>query len=323
MGLGHLAVGLAAQYIAPKLDQEQSNPSLAASITLAASKQTYYTIRFLVDRERVLDAYRAYGYFRWLDDRLDQSGMEKPDRLVFVERQRTLIDRCYRGEWPRRLTNEEAMLVQLVQGDQEKNSGLRSYLCNMMAVMAFDAERRGRLISKAELTEYTRHLAVAVTEALHYFIGHGCKSPQGEARYLAVTAAHITHMLRDTLEDAQAGYFNIPREVIESYGIGPHEVWSNPYRKWVQSRVEQARACFKVGRDYLAQVENPRCRMAGYAYITCFDRVLDAIEQDGYRLRSEYPECESWAAGPRMIGAALSRTFNRRLENKPYALPTR
>ena len=46
-------------------------PSLASSITKAASKQTYYTIRFLVDRERVDDAYRAYGYFRWVDDVLD------------------------------------------------------------------------------------------------------------------------------------------------------------------------------------------------------------------------------------------------------------
>ena len=45
--------------------------SIASSITKAASKQTYYTIRFLVDRERVDDAYRAYGYFRWVDDTLD------------------------------------------------------------------------------------------------------------------------------------------------------------------------------------------------------------------------------------------------------------
>ena len=138
----------------PKLDQGRPSSSLAASITNAASKQTYYTIRFLVDHERVPDAYRTYGYFRWLDDRLDQSGMEKPDRLVLVERQGTLLDRCYRGEWPRRLSDEEAMLVELVQGDREKNSGLHAYLRNMMAVMAFDAERRGRLISKAELDRF-------------------------------------------------------------------------------------------------------------------------------------------------------------------------
>ena len=52
---------------------ERINPDLglAASITKVASKQTYYTIRFLVDRERVADAYRAYAYFRWVDDSLD------------------------------------------------------------------------------------------------------------------------------------------------------------------------------------------------------------------------------------------------------------
>jgi hypothetical protein len=45
--------------------------NLASSITKVASKQTYNTIRFLADRERVDDAYRMYGYFCWMDDILD------------------------------------------------------------------------------------------------------------------------------------------------------------------------------------------------------------------------------------------------------------
>ncbi len=99
------------------------------------------------------------------------------------------------------------MLMELIRSEREERSGLRSYVHNMMAVMAFDAERRGRLISVDELKEYTRHLATAVTEAMHYFIGYGCKSPQDQTRYLAVSAAHITHMFRDTLDDIEAGYF--------------------------------------------------------------------------------------------------------------------
>ena len=88
----------------------------------------------------------------------------------------------------------------------------------MMAVMAFDADRRGRLISQAELNEYTHWLAVAVTEAMHYFIGHDCASPLGPTRYLAVTGAHITHMLRDALEDVEAGYYNLPAELVGRAG---------------------------------------------------------------------------------------------------------
>ena len=42
----------------------ESRDTLAESITWAASKQTYLTIRYLVDRDRVADAYRTYAYFR-------------------------------------------------------------------------------------------------------------------------------------------------------------------------------------------------------------------------------------------------------------------
>ncbi|MCI0393687.1 MAG: squalene/phytoene synthase family protein [Chloroflexi bacterium] len=253
-------------------------------MTRAASRQTDTIIRFLVDRDRVAGAYRAYAYFRWVDDRIDQGDGERPARLAFINRQRALLEGCYRGERPAGLTAEERLLVELVESDQEKNSGLQAYIGNMMKVMEFDARRRGRLISEAELVAYSRWLATAVTEALHYFIGHDGVTPQGETRYLAVTAAHITHMLRDTLEDVAAGYFNVPREFLESYGISPDDVDSAAYRAWVESRVRQARAYFKTGKEYLAQVESLRCRLAGYSYVARFERVLDGIEKGGYRL---------------------------------------
>lgn len=204
------------------------------------------------------------------------------------------------------------MLVDLIRGDQDKNSGLQSYIRNMLAVMSFDAQRRGHLISQEELAGYTRYLATAVTEALHYFIGQRCQSPQGEARYLAATAAHIAHMLRDTLEDVQAGYFNIPREVIELQGIDPSDVWSDAYRHWVMGRVRLAQAYFKAGRDYLAQVENLRCRMAGLAYIARFEEVLGTIERDHYRLRSNYPESGGLRAGLRTSWSVLLLAFTHR-----------
>jgi len=279
---------------------KKSSQTLAASITRAASKQTYYTVRFLVDRERIPDAYRAYGYFRWLDDQLDQPESRELKRIAFVERQKDLMERLYRGETPRGLSDEERLLAELIQNDREKNSGLQSYIRNMMAVMVFDACRRGRLISQKELGEYVRWLATAVTEALHYFIGHDGSSPHNQARYLAASGAHITHMLRDMLDDIPAGYINMPREFLESQGAAASDVDSPACQKWVCSQVDMARACFKAGKDYLAQVENLRCRLAGYAYIARFEVVLDAIESNSYRLRADYPECRHGLAGLRM-----------------------
>jgi phytoene/squalene synthetase len=293
---------------------------LAAAITRAASKQTFYTIRFLVDKERVADAYRAYAYFRWVDDTLDSGSLSGGERGTFLTRQQLLLEKCYRGEAIQNAFPEEQMLVDLVGKDLEKNSGLQSYLRNMMCVMEFDAKRRGQLISQTELNEYTRWLATAVTEAMHYFIGHCCHSPQDETRYLAVTAAHITHMLRDTFDDVQAGYYNIPREVLEANHIQPEDIHHKSYRAWVQSRVQLARRYFKTGRHYLSRVENPRCRLAGFAYTARFEWLLDTMEKEDYILRPMYAECHSPGTGLRMGISTLSGLIQVR-ERKPLPQP--
>ncbi|HLO15540.1 MAG TPA: squalene/phytoene synthase family protein [Anaerolineales bacterium] len=275
----------------------------ASAITKAASKQTYYTIRFLVDRARVDDAYRAYAYFRWVDDTLDAESIPDPERIAFLKRQAWLLEKCYRNDAPRDVTIQEKMLVELVQHDQEMNSGLQIYLRNMMQVMEFDAKRRGRLISQAELNEYTCWLATAVMECIHYFIGQDDYAPRDESRYLAVCAAHITHMLRDTFDDAQIGYYNIPREVLEVNDVGPQDVQDAAYRTWVKSRVQLARDYFKAGKGYFARVQNLRCRLACFAYIARFEWLLDTIEQENYFLRPKYSEQRSIGTG---LGMGLS-----------------
>lgn len=283
---------------------------IAPTITRNASKQTYYTIRYLVDKDRVADAYRAYAYFRWVDDSLDAGSASSVERGAFIERQKSILEKCYRGESPRDADIHEKMLVELVINDHEKNSGLQCYLRNMIGVMAFDATRRGRLISQTELNEYTHLLASAVTEAMHYFIGHCCYSPRDDTRYLAVTAAHITHMLRDTFDDVQAGYYNIPLEVLDANHISPFDVQSDAYRVWVKNRVQLAKNYFETGRDYLSRVQNPRCRLAGFAYSARFEWLLDTFEREGYLLRPQYDERRSFGTGLRMALSSLSALVN-------------
>ena len=284
--------------------------SLASSITKAASKQTYYTIRFLVDRELVDDAYRAYGYFRWVDDVLDADSGSPAERRVFLERQKYLLESCYRGVLPRDVDLQENILVELIEHDREKHSGLQAYLRNMMLVMDFDVRRRGGLISQIELSEYTHWLAIAVTEAMHYFIGHGDSTPRDETRYLAVSAAHIIHMLRDTHDDTQAGYFNIPREMLEANAIGPQEVEHPAYRAWVKGRLQLAHHYFEAGKSYFARIPSLRHRLAGLAYIARFEWLLATIEREGCSLRPQYDERKSVGTGVRMVWLTLSSLIN-------------
>ncbi len=64
----------------------------------------------------------------------------------------------------------------------------------MMRVMDFDLQRRGRLVTEGELSEYTKWLAIAVTEAMHHFIGNGAGAPNDpDAIHGCVRRAHPPH----------------------------------------------------------------------------------------------------------------------------------
>jgi len=274
-------------------------------MTRAASVQTYYTIRYLADRDRVDDACRAYAYFRWVDDRIDEGGDSTAERAAFLRRQQVLLDAGYRGRMPDDLCTEERLLAELVVGDVESDSGLRAYLDNMMAVMAFDLERRGRLISAAELERYTDLLATAVSEALFHFIGHDTPPPL-EGRATAVRGAHVIHMLRDLIEDCVGGYYNVPAELLAAHGIGVGDYDHPVLRAWVAERVALARDCFHEGRAFITRVPSVRCRLAGRAYIARFEYVAGLIERDGYRLRAAYPERKSARAALWMGGRTIT-----------------
>jgi len=282
-----------------------SDWKMAARITWDASHQTYYTVRFLVDRPRKPCAYEAYAYFRWLDDHLDDQVLSASERLAFIGRQKLLLEKLYHGEKPASTTAEENLLVELIQCDTDHNSGLRTYIRSMMEVMAFDARRRGSLISHRQLSNYTRLLATAVTEALHYFIGHDTPDLYDGKRYYCAAAAHITHMLRDSMEDVCAGYINIPSNYLHRHSLEPQDIENTSFRNWVRNRVELARRYFQLGKEHLSQVPNLRCRIAGYAYTTRFEQVLDRIESDGFLLRPDYED----QCGPRDLTLVSTRAL--------------
>jgi phytoene/squalene synthetase len=262
--------------------------NLARSITWASSKQSYLTARLLADRDLVDDCLRAYAFFRWADDRIDICLSGKEECIAFIERQKNLINSLYHGRHPNDLLPEEAMLADLIAHDRTPDSGLHSFILNFMSVIEFDAYRKGSIASRHELATYTTSLATAVMDGLQYFIGNKHTYPRTHNRHLAVTGAHITHMLRDTLEDLSTGLVNIPAEDMEAYGIDLEDLDSKQMRSWVHDQVELARFCFQEGKTYIDTLEVLRCKLAGVWYCARFEWILNAIERDGYRLRAEY-----------------------------------
>lgn len=268
----------------------ETTATLAKSITRMGSKQTYYTGFLMVDRNLVSDFYRAYAYFRWSDDMIDASSLSSGDRIDFIKRQRDLINRLYNHDPPNDLTTEEEILADLIYSDKGEKSGLQSFIRNMFAIIEFDSYRKDRLISENELTWYTSTLATSVTDGLQYFVGNGSLIPASDTRYSAALGAHITHLLRDMVQDTQDGFINVPREYLEAHNINPHEVSSAPFKDWVRKRVELARSYFLEGKQYLDGLGVLRTKIVGYWYCARFESVLNTIESDHYILRAHYIE---------------------------------
>jgi phytoene/squalene synthetase len=264
--------------------------ALAQSITRHSSTQTYYTARMMVDRDKMYDFFRAYAYFRWADDFIDVHSKSDEERISFIERQRAIIDGLYRQEEFTDLMIEESMVAELIENDRQDASGLQSFIRNMLAIVEFDAYRRGRLISNAELDWYTNRLGRSVTDGILYFVGNGHPYSSGDSKYLAATAAHITHLLRDMVRDTADGFINIPQEYLELHGIRPDDVNSPAYREWVRDRVHDARTYFSGGKTYLDELEVLRAKVVGHWYCARFEAVLDTIERDDYLLRDTYNE---------------------------------
>lgn len=301
---------------------KKSMATLARAITWSGSKQAYYTARLMVDRDLRDDFFRAYAYFRWADDMVDSPNIGAPSsrsdeqRIAFVRRQCRLGDLLYRGEQPDELTPEEELVAQLIAHDAGENNGLESFIRNMLAVIEFDAYRKGKLVSQQELTWYSQRVAQSVTDGIQYFIGNSHLYSDGDGRYAAAIGAHITHLLRDTKHDTADGFINIPREYLKAIDIGPGDVDSPPYRAWVRERVEQARQHFEEGRRYLDRLRILRCKIVGHWYCARFERVLETIEQDEYYLRSEYEERRILASWLRIFWLGVTVTFRHCLDRQ-------
>ena len=256
-----------------------SSLALARWTTRAGSLHSYLIIRWLVDPDLADDAYRAYAYFRWIDDRLDSPEAGPGERMSLLHRQTELLDEIRRGRPRLPQSPAEEWLMEIVRRDRPAHPGLRSYLDYMLAVMHFDADRRGRTIRSEELAWYSGCLSQAVMDGLSYFVGHRLPYPSGPARLLAATGAHIVHMLRDAEEDVAVGYYNVPLEYLTAHRMNPDDVSSPAYREWTRQRAALARQCFLLGKAYIDALGSLRVRLAGHAYCARFERRLGQIER--------------------------------------------
>jgi len=284
-----------------------STTNLAKQITRKGSLQSYYTIKLLCDSGLSDDCFKAYAYFRWVDDMVDDILKSRTKCLSFINRQGKLIKSCYSNTPLSTHEPQEEILVSLINSPTGRGPRLKSFIHNFYQIIKFDVQRKGRLITGKELDWYSHTLGVAVTDCIQHFIGNDHPYPSSPHQYHGAIAAHITHMLRDYLDDVEQGYINIPKKFVDTHDVNPHNINHPSIRHWVQQRVITARNYFQQSKSYLNNIEVLRCKMAGYLYCARFEPVLDQIEKDDFILRHKYSDHRKYQTLAQ-IAALIPRT---------------
>jgi phytoene/squalene synthetase len=259
----------------------------AKTIVRESNKLTYLIIHLLVDKNLRSDCFKAYAYFRWFDDMIDDTTDSTDEIMMLISRQKTIIYGAYDQKTQSAESIEEEILIDLINNDNKQESFLKSYILNFFSIIEFDAARKGEYINEQKLKWYSETVGKAVTDCIFYFIGNHIDYPERENRYLAAEAAHITHMLRDYREDIKTGYFNIPNEYLIEKKITIDDINCDEFRHWVKNRTIMARENFSEGKKYIYSLKIFRTKIAALWFCLRFEKVIDVLEKNSFDLCSD------------------------------------
>lgn len=215
-----------------------------------------------------------YAYLRWVDDSID--GDHSPHRSdpKFIERQLAILEGGALARAP--LALEEEFLVWILQRSPGTEHPLRMSVRMMLEAINFDAGRRSRRCSAAELHHTFRREVSAYLIAIQYFCAQ--KSFGAPIGLDAGIAAKIIHILRDFVKDVKEGQINISAEDIKYYAIDLNSICAGEsvgaLRDWFVVQARIAEAMLKDGLDELKLSHNTRYKLIFVLLATKYDCYL-------------------------------------------------
>lgn len=264
-----------------------------------------------VPRETLLEAYRAsreknyvlarllYGTlfgrawrhaivgFAWLKC-LDDAVDEEPDAdraADTLRRQRRLMERVYGGDG---LSGEALPIpdrfgVPLFRRDRALGAPLRPILEAILETMAFDVDRRGKVLSDAELDAHVVKLGGSVLRYLAHFVSMDLRLPDEYVEPASRAYLHADSLI-DLAEDLRAGLINIPAEAMERYGIDPRSPGPE-VEAWRRNQVPGITALFEEARSHTRRIDSRAMRLLSSLFLARkrrhFERAMSAGAEDG------------------------------------------
>jgi phytoene/squalene synthetase len=176
---------------------------------------------FLIDKPKRDYLNLCFTYLRWTDDIVDNPELPVEQKKKFIEHQKDLISLSISKESFKPSGIEEACLFYFAEyAISVNNIILLDEVKNMVEAMCMDVKRLegSGIFSNEELEHYINLMSKSIFTILYNFIAF----PGFEYRkefYLGSKFNTIALMIRDLVEDINAGFINIPEEDINRYKL--------------------------------------------------------------------------------------------------------
>ncbi len=250
--------------------------------------------RLTFDR-RVAHAFPAlYDYLRWVDDVVDSEEGSKTSRLQFIHQQKANLDLLYSGIDHHNSNmdssamqfqgfSEAKLAVPFVSMDLKFAKRLKPHVFSLLASVEMDCLRRGTILSAGSLKEIILLEGGSILEIAQFFASPDYPYPARKEPPEAM-ACVWAHNLRDFVEDASIGHYNIAEEDISKYGVDPTKIAREPLRIWAREKTEEALELMRSGQRQVKGKQPLRCYVAWNAVCTKYSQVLLRIRANDYDL---------------------------------------
>jgi phytoene synthase len=199
--------------------------------------------------------FAIYAFCREVDDIADDPG-DPAEKLSRLAEWRKEIDRLYRGE--------PSTPVTIALAGPVAEYGLpEAVFLEIISGMEIDAAARLRIADMNELESYCDKVACAVGRLSNRVFG--VEESLGEAAAVALgQALQLTNILRDLHEDAELDRLYLPRDMLESHGIGNS----------ASAGAALDHPAFGAACEELAGIAEGRYREAESALSACDSRIM-------------------------------------------------
>lgn len=263
MSYSRLSMVMAVRTIRSKIANHTPSRQLRCTINrIIRKKHIVFYLLFRCFSRTISGCYylaAIYSYMRYLDDLVDEPTVSADEAMWILEEQREKILCLYDRRHIIPKTDYDVLLLQFVEYDLQNGSSLKNPLLAMLGSLFFDSNRIGRIMSHAELEEYSETMGSSFLSFMFHFLH---KAPSNEGQLKAVArAACQAYMLRDLREDLKKGYINVDEESIKLFEIDIRDPESNNFRDWIKERVQQLERQLKAFTRILREEQCFRNRL--------------------------------------------------------------